>query len=215
VVAVVRTSLPVETLAQTLGAVYWQIAVAGLTATILVAAVSLAVARRIAQPLEAIRSGAEQFARGELRHRLPVFGAEEVRKVAQSMNQMAEQLDQRIRTIASQENEHQAVLASMEEGVLALDQGATILNLNDTCAELLGVEPEKARGRLVHEVVRRSNLLEFVDHTLASPTPVEEDFELSAPQNRWLHAHGAVLYDAKKRKIGALIVLYDVTRLRH
>jgi two-component system phosphate regulon sensor histidine kinase PhoR len=135
--------------------------------------------------------------------------------LAQSMNHMAEQLDQRIQTIISQENERQSVLASMEEGVLAVDQKGTVLNLNDTCAVLLGVDPFKVQGRLVHEVIRKSNLLEFVERTLASTAPVEEDFELRGQENRWLHAHGTVLHDAQRRNMGALIVLHDVTRLRH
>ena len=42
--------------------------------------------------------------------------------LARSMNIMAEQLDQRIQTIVRQENEHEAVLSSMEEGVLAVDE---------------------------------------------------------------------------------------------
>jgi two-component system phosphate regulon sensor histidine kinase PhoR len=215
VAAVIRTSFAVRTLGETLHAMYWRIAAGGLIAVLLVAGASLAVARRIARPLEAIRSGAERFARGQLRHRLPVSGAEEVRMLAQSMNRMAEQLDQRIQTIVNQENERQAMLASMEEGLLAVDEGATILNLNDTCGALLGVDPEKARGRLVHEVIRKSALLSFVERTLATATPVEEDFELRGQVSRWLHAHGTVLHDARMRKIGALVVLHDVTRLRH
>jgi len=215
VAGVVRTSFAIRGLGETLHAVYWRIALGGLVAAVLVAVASLLVAKRIAGPLEVIRAGAERFARGQLRHGLPISGAEEVRMLAQSMNRMAEQLDQRIQTIVNQENERQAVLSSMEEGVLAVDQKGTVLNLNDTCGVLLGVDPTKVRGRLVHEVIRRSNLLEFVERTLGSPSPVEEDFELRGHENRWLHAHGTVLHDAQKRNMGALIVLHDVTRLRH
>ena len=35
------------------------------------------------------------------------------------------------------------------------------------------------------------------------------------PEERWLHAHGTALHDARGQKIGVLIVLHDVTRLRH
>ena len=37
----------------------------------------------------------------------------------------------------------------------------------------------------------------------------------SDPEERWLHAHGTALHDARGQKIGVLIVLHDVTRLRH
>ncbi len=214
VAAVIRTSFSVHTMAQTLHAVYWRIAGAALVAAVFVAFASLIVARRIVYPLEAMRSGAERFARGELDHRLPAAGAAEIRLLAQSLNSMAEQLDQRIQTIVRQEKEHEGVLESMNEGVLAVDLQGTILSLNSTCEALVGVEEDKVRGRVVHEVIRKANLLDFIERTLADPAPVEGDFELSGADIRWIHAHGTALHDAQNRRIGALVVLHDATRLR-
>ncbi len=166
VAAAIRASFSVQTMAQTLHAVYWRIAGAALVAAVFVAVASLLVARAIVRPLETIRAGAERFSRGELKHRLPVLGALEIRMLAQSLNAMAEQLDQRIQTIVRQQNEHQGVLASMNEGVMAVDLRGRILNLNGTCARLLGIEVDKVRGRMVHEVVRKPNLLSFIERTL-------------------------------------------------
>lgn len=213
--AVVRTALPVQSLAQTLHQVHLRIAWAGLVATALVAASSIAVARRIVRPLEIIRDGAERFARGDLNHRLPVCGADEVRMLAESMNRMAQEMHSRMETIIRREHEHEAVLSSMDEGVLAVDHAGRILSFNAACGELLGVEPEGVRGRLIHEVLRTYHLLQFVERTLLSSVCVEEDLELRHPENRWIHAHGTVLHDAAGNKIGALIVLHDVSRLRH
>lgn len=212
--AAIRTSFSVQTMAQTLRAVYWRIAGAALVAAVFVAVASLLVARAIVRPLETIRAGAERFSRGELKHRLPALGALEIRMLAQSLNAMAEQLDQRIQTIVRQQNEHQGVLASMNEGVMAVELRGRILNLNGTCAGLLGVEVDKVRGRMVHEVVRKPNLLSFIERTLSNADPVEAEFELSGAENRWIHAHGTALHDAQDKRIGALIVLHDATRLR-
>jgi len=215
VAGAIRTSFSVQTMLETLHAVYLRIAAVGLVAFVGMAGASLVLARRIVRPLEAIRAGAERFSRGELKHRLPVSGAEEIRMLAQSMNVMAEQLDKRLQTIIRQENEHQAVLASMNEGVLAVDLRGTILSLNEACAAMLAVHADKVQGRIVHEVIRKASLLGFVERTLSSGAPIEEDFELNGPERRWLHAHGTALYDAQQQRIGALIVLHDATRLRH
>lgn len=215
VAGVVRTAFSTRSLSASLRAVYVRIALVGLAATLLAGAVSLLVARRIIRPLETLRQGAERFARGELKHRLPAAGAEEMRMLAQSLNHMAAELDQRLETIVRQDNEHQAVLASMIEGVLAVDPDGAILSLNEACAQMLGVAAQQARGRLVHEAFRHAGLLAFVEEALASPEPVEQDLEATGPEKHWLHAHGTVLHDGQQRKIGALIVLHDVTRLRH
>jgi two-component system phosphate regulon sensor histidine kinase PhoR len=213
--AVARASLSLDTIAETIRALYREIAGLGLLAVAFSAAASWLVVRRTVRPLELLRAGADGYANGDLKHRLPVIGAEEIRMLARSMNVMAEQLDQRIQTIVRQENEHEAVLSSMEEGVLAVDQGGTILSLNETCARILGVEALQVRGRVAHEVIRKADLLRFIEEALVSAAPVERSIEMIASENRWLHAHGTILHDAQHRRIGALIVLHDVTRLRH
>jgi two-component system, OmpR family, phosphate regulon sensor histidine kinase PhoR len=212
---VVRTSVPVRTLAGTLHAAYLHIALACAGLAVIVAAASYWASRRILRPLEQIRAGADRLAHGELQHRLRIHDATEIAVLAESLNQMAEQLDQRIRTVVRQENELEAILSSMEEGVLAVDNASTIINVNEACARMLGAPAESLRGRLVHEAVRRTDLIEFIASTLAGSTPREADLQWLAEPDRWFHANSTALYDADRRKIGALVVLHDVTRLRH
>jgi len=213
--AVVRASVALDTLSETIGRLYREIAGLTLLAVTICAAASWFVVRRTIRPLEALRAGADRYAAGDLQHRLPLAGAEEIRTLARSMNLMAEQLDQRIQTIVRQENEHEAVLSSMEEGVLAIDQDGTILSLNESCARILGVEGTETRGRLAHEVISKADLLRFVAEALTSVGPLERSIEMSVSENCWLHAHSTSLHDAQRRKIGVLIILHDVTRLRH
>jgi two-component system phosphate regulon sensor histidine kinase PhoR len=44
---------------------------------------------------------------------------------------------------------------------------------------------------------------------------VEGEIQLRGAQDRWVSAHGTVLHDSQRGKIGVLIVLHDITRLRH
>jgi two-component system phosphate regulon sensor histidine kinase PhoR len=43
---------------------------------------------------------------------------------------------------------------------------------------------------------------------------MERDIQIRGAEDRWLHAHSMALCDAGHGKIGALVVLHDVTRLR-
>jgi two-component system phosphate regulon sensor histidine kinase PhoR len=214
-VAVLRTSVPVRTLAATLDTVYREIAVACIALAALVALMSLWASRRILRPLEQIRAGAGRLAGGDLQHRLRIHDTSEIASLAESLNHMASQLEDRMRSLVRQENELEAILSSMEEGVLAVDDGSVILNLNEAAARMLGAPPESLRGRLVHEAVRRSDMLQFLEAALAGASPVESDLQWLGQSDRWFHAHGTALHDADGRKIGALVVLHDVTRLRH
>lgn len=214
-IAVVRTSLPVTALTHTLGVVRNRIIVAALIGLLLHAMITLVISRRISRPLEEIKAGAERFAAGDLGHRLRVMDSVEIGTLAETMNRMAEQLDERIQTVLCQQNEREAMLSSMEEGVLAINNEGTILSLNQACATLLGDEPARLQGRSVYEVVRKADLLKFIESALASPSPVEGEIQLRGVLERWVSAHGTVLHDSQRGKIGVLIVLHDITRLRH
>jgi len=214
VVAVVRTSIPLTAINETVKAIHQKIVIAALGVACLLAAISFWLSVRIGRPLKRMSEGAKRFARGELDRRLPTAGFEEASTLAEAMNLMAQQLDERIRTIQCQQNELEAVLGSMEEGVLAVDNEGVIINVNQTCATLLGSKPDDLRGRVVHEVVRRADLLGFVKSSLSSDTSVEGDVLVRGAEDRWLNVHGATLHNAGNEKIGVLVVLHDVTRLR-
>ncbi|MBM4090505.1 MAG: cell wall metabolism sensor histidine kinase WalK, partial [Planctomycetes bacterium] len=214
--AIVRTAIPVTEIHAIYDAIRWRILLAVLGVAAVLAAVSLWVSSRIARPLREMGAGAERFARGEFAHRLPRSGTLELNVLSRALNEMAEQLDERIRTMKCQRNELEAVLSSMQEGVLAVDNAGVIINVNQMAATLLGAnDAGQLRGKVVQEVVRKAGLLEFVETSLASTSPVEDSIRVFADEDRWLHVHGTMLQDATNQIIGTLIVLHDVTRLRH
>ncbi len=213
VVAVVRTSIPLASVRDTLRSVYWQIALGMLALALLSAVASLIVARRITRPLEHLRRGAEFFARGELDRALPVSDVTEIGVLAESMNQMAAELDKRITTVTRQRNEQEAILRSMTEGVLAVDTQARVVSMNDACARMLSMDPHQVRGRTIQEVLRNPPLQELVERALTAAEPVEGDIVLRSEGQRFLQVRGAPLHDGQRRQIGAVLVLNDVTRL--
>ena len=215
IVAVVRTAQPQALLAATLWGLDAEIAAVGLLAVVSVTAGSVLAARRLVRAVNEIRRGAEHLARGQWKYRLPDHSSEEIGMLSESLNAMAAQLDERIQRILRQQSEHQAMLSSMEEGVMAVDRSGTVLSVNDPCASLLGVEPDKLRGRSIYEVLRKPDLLKFIENSQASTKSLDGDLRFFSPEERWLNAHGTALHDARGQKIGVLIVLHDVTRLRH
>lgn len=211
---VVRVSLPITRIRDALWALYARIAAGGLLVVLLAAGVSWHVSRRISRSLEEMKRGADRFAQGDFSRQLTLPESQEMASLAEAMNQMAQHLDDRIRTVLSQRNQQEAVLSSMVEGVLAVDNAQRILSLNGACARLMGVRPEEAQDRPLHEVVYNAALKDFIAHALECQEPIENEFVLQEKGQQVLQAHGTVLRDAQGRGIGAVVVLNDVTRLR-
>jgi len=216
VVGVVRTSIPLTFYYQAFNTLQTELELVVAVIAIVLVLISLFISRRISRPLEEMRRAAREVAGGDLQTRLPVQGAEEIAGLAITMNQMVTQLDERIRMIGRQQSEQEAVLKSMMEGVLAVDNDEHLLKLNQAAAELLGTDAASAQGRSIQEVIRNSDLQRFVASVLTGTEPQEAGIVLRQQgEQRFMQVHGTLLHDEAERRIGALVVLNDVTRLRH
>jgi two-component system, OmpR family, phosphate regulon sensor histidine kinase PhoR len=216
IIGVLRTSISMSMVDRAVSAIQLRIALGGLIIAVLMALVSLWISRRITRPLEQLRMGAGRFARGNLAHKLPLAGSQEISDLADTLNQMAAELDANIRDIVEQRNEREAILASMVEGVLAVDMQERLIRLNQTAARLVGVDPVRAQGRMLQEVVRNRDLQQLVADVLAAQKPKEDEIMLhdNGGGERYLLAHGTILHDAQDKEAGALVVLHEVTRLK-
>jgi two-component system phosphate regulon sensor histidine kinase PhoR len=214
VIGVVRTSMPLTQVSRGLVYIYGRVTLTAAIAAVFAAVMSLMISRRITRPLEEMKRGAERFARGELGSQLSVPRSEEVGALAEALNQMAVQLEDRIRTIDRQRNELEAVFSSMVEGVLAVDKEGRLIGLNKAAARLLEVEGAALLGKRISEAAIDGGLSEVISLALSSEDTVEADVVLGEKESRFLQAHGTVLRDARGVTIGALVVLEDVTRLK-
>lgn len=212
---VLRTAIAGTTLDKTLNRLFRRIGLGFLVVSALAAWVALLTARRLSRPLEEMTSGALRFAAGDFSQKIAVAGSDEVGSLAQAMNRMVTELDLRLKEAENRRNELETVVASMLEGVIAVDLEAKVLYMNGAAARQLDVSRFEARGGNILEVVRNIDLLRLIQKTLAVDAPVEGTVILNRGREdeRVLQMHGAQLFDADRQRIGALIVCNDVTRL--
>jgi two-component system phosphate regulon sensor histidine kinase PhoR len=213
-VAVVRAALPLSHIRQALTAVYLKVGLGSLGIILLGAGLSLVLSRRLTRPLEEFRRGAERFARGDLSLKLPRPDLLELVSLGETMNHMGSQLDERIGTILRQRQEQEAVLASMVEGVIAVDSRSRVISLNRAAANLLGMDPAFVIQRSINEVVENPDLQWFITRSLAASETIEGEINLQGDKPRFLQAHGTTLKDPQGKAFGVLIVVHDVTRVR-
>ncbi len=213
-VAVVRVAAPLAEIDRALHEIYRNMLWAGLVIAAGAAVLSLLISRRISRPIVGIEQVAQRFAAGELDLRVPTPDSAELAALADSLNKMAVQLGERIATITEQKNKLDAVLSSMAEGVLAVDNKGRIVSVNRVAAELLGLDPLQAQSHSVEEIVRNVDLQAYVRQTLAGIPPAEANITLPIEGGRSFRLQGAALMDAGGRRNGAVIVLNDMTKIR-
>lgn len=216
---IIRLAIPVTAIDKALHQVYVKILLSSIFLIIIAALITLAVSRRISRPIEKIRHSAERFSQGDLTRKI-VFSRNkgislEVGELAAAMNKMARQLDERIQTITAQRNELEAVFSSMTEVVLVVDMEERFQSANKAALGMFDIEEAELLGKSIVEVVRNPGLLKFIHKALAVAVPVEGDLVFHESGGElFFHGYGTALQDATGARVGCLVVLNDVTRLR-
>jgi two-component system phosphate regulon sensor histidine kinase PhoR len=211
---IIRTSLPIASLQSNITGIRRTILLVGILISILAGGISFILSKQIANPLEVMRQRAEQFAKGDFSLKLPTTNTSELNSLANSLNRMTVQLNNRIQTILQERNEREAVLSSMVEGVLAVDTDEKIISLNKAVARLFHIERKPAIGKQISSIIRNSNLLNFIEKVLTSKQYQEAELIIHDTTDRFLNITGTVLHNELGSSTGAVFVLNDITRIK-
>lgn len=142
-------------------------------------------------------------------------------RVRRAVRRVERERDLTIDSLMTRHNELEATLSSMVEAVLAVDGHQRIISLNAAAARLLDVQPSEVISQNIRDVIKNDQLRAFIAGTLRVGEAVQAELDLSkngsgkeATEKNNYVVQGAVLSDATGGRIGSLIVLHDVTRLR-
>jgi two-component system phosphate regulon sensor histidine kinase PhoR len=127
------------------------------------------------------------------------------------LNLLREQLQEALQ----KRDERDAVLASMIEGVVAVNRDFSLLSINDSAKRLLHLtEDEMPFGTPLREVVQDNAFYELVEKVISTHVNIKQEIQLEDSQNTLLYVHGTPLRDKAHHGNGAVIVFHDVTHIR-
>ncbi len=215
IVGVARTAKPVADLDRALGSVYVQLGLQGFIVALLAGALILYVSHRINRPMAQLHAASMKFAEGDLNFRVDIPHGQDFADLADAMNNMAAQLQDRIDAVTRQKNELEAVLSGMAEAVLVFDSQERLARINLAAERLFQIDPDRMKGRSVQEAIRNTELHRFVRKTFEGPGSAEGDITVMGNPDRFLQAHGTILWEGDHQKKGVIVVLNDVTRLKN
>ena len=212
-----RLSVPATALNTVLHTIRNRILLASLLIILLAAVFSRYQALRISRPLEKIKQRAEQLSSGEKTRLVNVHEHNlslEMGGLVSSLNQMAEQLMERVILTRRQHNELEAVFSSMTEAVLAVDAEECVIRMNRAAGRLFRIDPGTSKEKSVQGVLRNPQLMDMIRATLSSNNSADAKTELfDGRQRTILEVRVVPLQDNAQQPIGALMVMNDVTRI--
>ena len=126
---------------------------------------------------------------------------------------LTEQAAQHHTTITEARTRQDALLDSMIEGVLVLDETGRVQFANSAFAEMFNTAGV-LRGKTLIEAVRLHEVVEIVERTKSEGRVVDHELRLGIEPERWLQINAAALSSVDRRKLGVIVVFHDLTRTK-
>jgi two-component system phosphate regulon sensor histidine kinase PhoR len=168
------------------------------------------IAGRDKDRVTAILSVARRYVLGDLSRPLPDYGDDDLGSVARAMDQAVQELGGRVDALERDRARNAAILASMIEGVLVVNDQGRLQLVNDAARRILKLEKESFDRSYV-EAIRHPGIVEHISRALAGEETEGLELTVIRDSTRTLIAHVTPVVAAGR---GAVLVMHDITELR-
>ena len=193
------------------------VAFAGLVAVVVSALVALLLSERISVPLHSMRVLAARMAGGDFTQRLGLRRRDEIGALGGSFDSLADSLQQTLGELRREQARLRGILASVAEGIIAVDAEGRVTLINPQAADLLRL-PAIALGgggdvSQLESLGLSEEIRERFSECLRENRLCSAQLELAEPK-RFLTLQVAPVQSAQAERWGAVAVLRDVTESR-
>ncbi|MDI3280193.1 MAG: ATP-binding protein [Bacillota bacterium] len=173
------------------------------------------IAEEFARPLRQLVASARELGRGRFGKMVWADSGGEVGELVDAFNAMAVYLERTVQELAETNRKLEAILTSMENGVIVVGRNLEVLRLNPAACRLFELPEEAVKGKgSVIQLIRNYEVADAFAETLETGTPVVRELQILTPVERSLRIHITPIRSEQGEVEGAVGVLSDISDLR-
>lgn len=211
--AILRLSLPLESVQKTLLSIRKIIFIGVIFALILAFILGSIVAGRTIKPINRMIEISRRFSKGDFSRRIIQPSKDEIGELAVTLNKMAQDIEDKIKEVKTQNQKLAAIFNSMIEGIIVVDKTAHIISVNPTIEKIFNVSKKEAEGKIFLEVIRNNDISEVINSVLKNGKLLSAEINLVLPVRRIFEVNAAPIFDNNIVN-GCLVVIHDITEIR-
>jgi len=185
---------------------------------------SLLLAERIVRPLRRFMDASRKISAGDYAVQVPVETDDELGRLAGEFNQMATQLghyhEMNIEQIISEKTKGEAILSSIEDGLVVFDPDLKVTGINPAGRRILDLEFAEVTNLVCADILPAPNICEMIRRTVETgmqpDVPEEQRIITLQKGERSRHYLFSVtpIRGRERNLSGIVLLLRDVTRLK-
>ncbi|QHA01651.1 two-component system histidine kinase PnpS [Dehalobacter restrictus] len=209
----VRLALPMTEITTALSKLWSMLFIALLMATVIAGVLGFKLSQRLTKPIQEMTAAAQNIAGGDFSLRTYTTSQDEIGKLGQALNQMAQQLKEMIDEVSTGKSKLETVLANMVSGVIFLREDGKIDLINPAALKILEIEPKNVNRHQI-EIINNYQLSTLIDTALKTHKAAKDDLLILSPHEKNIEVNITPILGKGNTNIGAVMVLHDITDLR-
>ncbi|MCY6372339.1 two-component system histidine kinase PnpS [Clostridium ganghwense] len=161
----------------------------------------------IVKPIKDLEFITSRIAKGEFGRRVSINSKDEIGQLANTFNHMADRLQYTLRDSIEKQNKLEAILKSMDSGVIAVDKSNRVININPYAQKIFGVEKEII-GQNLMNCIRNYELQDIFENNEEC-----KEIKILWPEERNLKVKTADIISDNEH-IGTVAVVQDITDIK-
>lgn len=149
-----------------------------------------------------------RIARGELHRRVKVISEDEVGKLGRNFNYMADRLESTLNEVMDKQNRLEAILKSMDSGIIAIDRNYKVIMINPYSEKIFGINKDIIGENLLDNI--REHELEDI---FTGDINEYKELKIFWPEERELRIKTADIIN-RNEHIGTVAVVQDITDIK-
>ncbi len=135
------------------------------------------------------------------------------KKRIRELNECLTNLSAKISELEKQRATVQAIIASMVEGVVAVDKDTKILSVNPSVEKMFEISAKEAEGKFFLEVIRNNDIASVIDEALKKVEFISRELHLVWPVHKVFQVNASPILQDNSVS-GCVLVIHDITEMR-
>ena len=212
IISIIRLALPLVEVNKNIAYLTRIILSTTIISLLIASLISVIISLSITRPIKEMTEISKSISKGDFSKKLEIHSRDEIGQLSLALNQMSEDLENKIKIISEDKNKMEIILSSVIEGIAAIDKKGKLILCNDAFKKIIHCSLE-ALGRFHWEIIRNNQLNELLKDTIQKGQTSTQEITILFPQEKIFSASATPL--GEKRNIwGAVVVLNDITQIK-